>query len=76
MVTLWGTASEKAFIDELGTHTKQVVNDPSYRLCLLQGYKKGIALRQVWDSIDQFEIIDYVNDAITLHIRQGHKESK
>lgn len=55
--THWGTESEIAFIDGLGTHTTESRRITMPRVALLEGYIKSCDKRVRWGKIDSQKVL-------------------
>lgn len=65
MVHIWHTSDELHFIDWLGTGTYQrSLSTPATRLAYLEGYQRGLALRQDWEGLNRGQIEEHVTNLI------------
>lgn len=62
--TKYATWEEKRFIDNLGSYRGDTIEPKSPRPILLQGLKRGYAVRTEWDELNKAEIIAHLNVAL------------
>jgi hypothetical protein len=73
----WGTASEIAFIDGLGTWTGPDALRHVDRLTVLKSYQEGLALRVRWDNIHRTEVEEHLSKRIQeLTDAKSHPQPK
>jgi hypothetical protein len=76
----WSTESEEAFLDGIGTFTKEIRSGgfslQGRKLKCLLGYREGFFKRVNWGKIDPLEILNYLREKIMEAQYGGGKEKK